>query len=304
MVWRFRTQVLVEAGGHLQISLPAGLDPACDGAFFEPFALPRTGGCNTQDPRNVLVYFNSTVVPAEYAFAMRVTPPKVQPVQNSISVRLRDRFGQVRDAAVGLPGMRIQEKLKLQSIAMHWTSSRPNRPSTVLMGFEAMDPLPGIVVAPNQQVKEILISLPVGFTHLVEGVQDFTIVNADMPLASPQYLDYYEKDRLRVMLNLNRTSWTTLKVGTYSFRFSVMIPDPLPVFNVWSLSLCSGTCKRISEPTVLTTFAIPGFGFNEAPAGGFGVTAHASGPGRPLLWFGLTAAAAAVLRPAVPGLDL
>jgi len=280
MVWRFRSQVLIKAGGYLQLSLPAGLSPVCYGDFFEPIALPSTGGCSARDPENVIIYLNSTIVPAEYAFAIYVTPPVAQPVQNEVSIRLRDRFGQVQDAAIGLPGTPIREKLKIRALDLLWTSSKPNRPSTVTLGFEAMDPLPDLIVAPMQQVAEILISLPVGFTHLVDRVIDFTIVNEDMPFASPTYLDYMEKDRIRVMLNLNRTSWTTLKVGQYSFRFDVLIPDPLPIFNVWHLSLCMpnfpGGCTRISDPAVLVTYAMPGFGLNQEPPGGTAVTAHAA----------------------------
>jgi len=280
MVWRFRSQVLVPAGGYLQLSLPAGLSPVCYGDYFEPIALPHSGGCNSRDPTNVLIYLNSTTVPSEYAFSIYVTPPQVEPLRNEVSIRLRDRLGQVRDSAIGLPGMPIREKLRIRAMDLHWTSSRANRPSTITIGFEAMDPLPDLIVAPVQQVSEILISLPMGFTHLVERVTDFTIVNEDMPFASPTFLDYMQADRLRVMLNLNRTSWTTLKAGSYSFRFSVLIPDPLPVFNVWHVSLCMpnfpGGCTRTTDPAVLLTFTMPGFGFNEAPAGGYGIASHAS----------------------------
>jgi len=284
MVWRFRTQVMVRAGGFLQLSLPAGLSPTCNGAYFEPIALPFSAGCNARDPQNVIIYLNSTTVPSEYAFGIYVTPPAVPPLRNEVSLRLKDRFGQVRDAAMKLPGMPIQEKLKIRALDLHWTASRAERPSVVTLGFEAIDPLPDLVVAPVQQVSEILITLPVGFTHLVDRVTDFTFVNEDMPFASPTFLDYMQKDRLRVILNLNRTSWTTLKAGSYKFRFSVLVPNPLPIFNVWHLSLCMpnfpGGCTRITDPAVLVTFAIPGFGVNEVPAGGFGIASHAASPFR------------------------
>jgi len=241
--------------------------------------LPDTGSCNSNDPEKVLITLNSTLVPSEYAFAIRVSPPASAPLRNQVSLILKDRQDNVKDAAIKMPGKPIQEKLKIRMTELHWTSSKALRPTTITIGFEAMDPLPDLIVAPEQQVSEILISLPVGFTHMVDRVTDFTIVNEDMPLADPVFLDYMEKDRLRVILNLNRTSWTTLKVGTYSFRFPVLVPDPLPIFNVWHLSLCApnfpGGCSRITDPAVLATFVAPGFGFGQAPVGGYGATSGA-----------------------------
>merc|ERR1712194_409929 len=282
---RFRTQQLVTAGGYLVLELPAGFEPRCDGTLFEPIALPATGECDTSDPTSVIISLNSTLLPSEYAFAIRVTPPPTAPLRNQLSLILKDKHHNVKDAAIKLPGNPIHEKLKLRMTDMHWTSSRALRPSTITLGFEAVDPLPDLIVAPDQQVSEVLILLPVGFTHMVEKLTDFTIVNEDMPLADPIYLDYMEKDRLRIILNLNRTSWTTLKVGTYNFRFPVLVPDPLPIFNVWHLSVCApnfpGGCSRITDPAVLATWAAPGFKFGEAPASGFGATSGSERTIRP-----------------------
>jgi len=122
-------------------------------------------------------------------------------------------------------------------------------------------------VAPLQQVGEILLSLPVGFTHLVERPEDFTLVNEDMPIdLSSGWLDYMQRDRLRISLHLNQSSWLTLKGGEYTFRFSVLVPSPLPVFNVWQVSLCRpyyGGCNSVTDPAVLVRFAYPGFEFGQ-----------------------------------------
>merc|ERR1712039_706243 len=91
-----------------------------------------------------------------------------------------------------------------------------------------------------------------------------------------------QKDRLRVILNLNRTSWTTLKIGTYTFRFPVTVPSPLPIFNVWHVSVCQkifpGGCTKRSDPGVLITFAIPGFEYGQLAPGssGYGASAGAT----------------------------
>jgi hypothetical protein len=275
MVWRFRSQRVVQAGGFLEIGLPAGLQPECHGDSLVPIALPDSDGCNNNDPENVIIFINSTIVPAEYAFAMYVTPPVSPPLFNRLSITLKDRHGDVRDAAVDMEGEPIQDKLRIREVPMYWTTAVAGRTSIVTLGFEALEPLPDRVVAPNQQVAEILIELPVGFTHEVNDPTDFTLVNDDMPLRDGNYLDYMQKDRLRVILQLQRTSWTTLKVGIYQFRFPVVVPSPLPIFNVWHLSLCDpnfpGGCTMRSDPAVLITFPIPGFSYGELAPGSTGM---------------------------------
>jgi hypothetical protein len=195
-------------------------------------------------------------------------------LRNSIDITMHDRFGQVKDAAVDIPGKPIMEKLRLRANPLQWSLAKPLRPSKITIGFEAVEPLPDKIVAPIQQISEILITLPAGFQHLVSELSDFTLVNVEMPLKDGDWLDYMQKDRLRIQMNLNQTSWQTLKVGTYSFRFDVMVPDPLPNFNVWHIALCGpapgsgetfpGGCNKITDPAVLIAYAIPGFNLGEA----------------------------------------
>jgi len=287
MVFRFKTQVLIESGGSLQVELPEGFDPKCSGVYFDSIALPTTGGCKILDPTNLLVMLNSTMVPGEYALAITVSPPAQQPIRNAITLILKDRLGNVRDAAVDIVGLDIQDKLKIQSTPLMWSQSKALRSSVITLGFEAVEPLPDLVVGANQQVSEILISLPVGFVHLVNGMNDFTAVNEDMPFQDPNWLDFLQKDRLRITLNLNRSSWTTLKPGRYQFRFPVLVPSPMPIFNVWYVSLCKPNypegCNRVNDPGVLLTFPLPGFDIGEVYGGGkMGLTSAASGRRRPL----------------------
>eukprot|EP00931_Biecheleriopsis_adriatica_P048558 TRINITY_DN28067_c0_g1_i1.p1 TRINITY_DN28067_c0_g1~~TRINITY_DN28067_c0_g1_i1.p1 ORF type:complete len:3244 (-),score=551.12 TRINITY_DN28067_c0_g1_i1:114-9845(-) len=281
MVWRFRTQQLVQAGGWLDISLPRGFQPDCGANSLEAIALPTSGGCAVPKETQVIVFLNTTIVPREYVFAFYVTPPTGVPLINEVSVVLKDRFGAVSDAAVGMPGARILEKLRIRESPLLWTSTKPLRESQITIGFEVLEKLPDLVVAPNQQIDEILITLPAGFTHLVEKLTDLQLMNEEMPLRDIDYLDYFQKDRLRISLELNRSSWTTLKSGTYGFRFNVMVPSPLPTFNVWHLSLCSPNypngCSRITDPAVMATFAMPGFTLG-GPVNGLTLTDSANSP--------------------------
>jgi len=273
MVWRFKTQVLIESGGWLHVELPEDFKPQCQGEFFDAVALPDTGGCNILDSQNLLIYLNATMVPGEYAFGFTVTPPTFQPLRNELTLILKDRHGDVRDAAVDMPALDIQDKLKISGTPLQWTNAKALRSSVVTIGFECVEPLPDLVVAPLQQISEILITLPVGFTHLVSEVYDFTVLNEDMPFKEDGWLDFMQKDRLRIMLNLNQSAWMTLKTGVYQFRFPVLVPSPLPVFNVWHVALCSPNypegCNRITDPAVMVVFPMPGFKIGEV----YGATA-------------------------------
>lgn len=233
------------------------------------------------------IYINSTIVPGEYAFGFYVTPPLTTPVKNEMSLILKDRYGKVKDAAVGLTAPRVQDKLQgLVARQLQWTSTRPGRASTITIGFSALQTLPDEIIAPIQQVGEILITMPTGFTHLVDLASDFTLTNEDMPRRSPQWLSYMSKDTLRVSLNLNKSgSWTTLKTGEYEFRFPVLVPAVQPVFNVWHLTLCRPSypngCTRLKDPAALLTFPFPGFAFSSVnEIGGTGAAPARPCPGR------------------------
>jgi hypothetical protein len=268
IVWRFRTEVMVSAGAWLEINTPPELGAECFPGRFEPITLPESSGCKTIEPGLIYVNLNSTIVPAEYAFAHYVIPPVDTPVRNVLSITLKDHDGTVKDAAVDLPGYRIWEKLKIRSRDLVWDISKPGRTSTITVGFTVVEPLPDNIVAPNQQVFTILITLPVGFIHLVQDVNDFQVLNENMPLVRPltESVDYMAKDSLRVYMNPNGTAWNALKAGDYKFRFQVLVPELMPAYNVWQVSLCRpgyGPCNRVSAPAVLVNFAVKGFAFEE-----------------------------------------
>jgi hypothetical protein len=230
--------------------------------------LPDSGGCKTERPGLIYVYLNSTIVPAEYSFGHYVVPPVETPIRNVLSIILKDPDGTIRDAAVDLPGKSIWDKLKIQGRPLKWDLSKPGRTSSIEIGFTVVEPLPDNIVAPHQQVFTILITLPVGFIHLVQDSTDFQIVKGfeNMPLAQPDWIDYMAKDTLRVYLNPNQTSWNALKADDYMFRFPVLVPHLLPAYNVWQVSLCRpgyGPCNRADAPAVLVNFPMLGFEYEQ-----------------------------------------
>jgi len=287
MVWRFRTGTVIFAGGYLQLVLPLGFTPECGKGQLVAIAFPESGGCDVSDPQNVLIFLNSTIVPAEYAFALYVTPPPASPVRNEFSLILRNMYGNVEDAAVNMPAPQIMDKLRLAMLPMKWTSSRAGYSTVITMGFRALESLPDLVISRTQQISQILVILPVGFQHEVEQLSDFDVLNGEMPLKRVgEWLSYKEKDKLRVTLDLNvSNSWTTLTEGFYEFRFPVRVPAVLPIFNVWSLALCEPPigegCKMLSDPGVLVTFSSPGFTLGEQSIGGGGDIAATGASWRP-----------------------
>lgn len=266
IVFRFRTQQMVEANGYLDLTLPVGYRAECNARTLEPIALPAQSSCTVSGGNTVVVALNTTIVPGEYVFAFFITPPAQKPLFNTVTIILRDRFGETSDGAVNLPGSRILEKLRIRQSAMTWTSTKPLRASTITIGFEVLETLPDLIVANESQINEILITLPKDFRHLVEKTTDFQLMNEDMPGYPFNYdwLHFHEEDRIHIKLDLNQSTWTTLKTGKYAFRFDVMVPLTLPTYNVWFLSLCMSdrdvnSCKRLTDPSVMATFSMPGF---------------------------------------------
>lgn len=305
-VFRFRTQVRVDAGGWLEVALPEGLRPECAGNAMEPINMPPQIDCIDADPRILRVWLNSTIFPGLYAFAIRVAPPPSTPVPNEISLILKNKDGEVQDAAVDMPAPPIQENLNIIQTQLLWSSSRPGRQSIITIGFECVDQLPDLIIAADQQVQEILIVMPVGFVHQVERTIDFTLLNEDMPLADGVWLDYLQKDRLKITLDLDGTTWTPLKAGAYDFRFPVLVPSPLPDYNVWFVTLCKASypngCMQTNDAAALMSFPYPGFELGEpAPAQAtdpslIGATAFACRQARPPLggWLCIMLSACAV----------
>lgn len=269
MIWSFRSQVVIQAGGWLEVVLPDGMDPECYPAAFISIALPDQVACDASDETHLKIHINSTIVPGEYAFGFYLTPPLINPVKNEISLILKNRNGQVKDAAVRMPAPPIQDKLRIQALPLQWTSSRAGRATTISIGFNALETLPDPIIAEFQQVGEILITLPSGFLHLVEIESDFSSTNEDLPKRRKGWLDYMKKNQVRVSLDLNQTgSWAPMKSGKYEFRFPVLVPMLLPAVNVWHISLCSPSypngCTRLSDPNVLLSFPMAGFNFGDA----------------------------------------
>jgi hypothetical protein len=283
MVWTFKTQVMVQTGGYLEVVMPPKFRPNCE--ILERISFPEETACYANDDGTFLViHINTTIVPDDYIFGFKVQPPLLTPDINEFSITLKDRDGHVQDAATGVDGVRIMDKLQAKESQFLYTNTRAGWTSEITMGFQVMETFPDNFVAGDQQVGQILLSFPEGFVHEVSSENDLTLLSRNMPLQDNDWLDYYHKDRLLIKLDLNRTFWTTLSSGAYEFKFPVKVPSQLPVYNIWHVTLCTlttfpGECTSPSDPGVLVTFALPGFALgdgNQRAAGGAppSATAH------------------------------
>jgi hypothetical protein len=276
IVWQFTSQEVVDTGGYLEVELPSGFNPQCGENMLELLSFPSFSTCFSQpDGNSVVILLNTTIVPDKYVFAFYVTPPVLTPEPNLFSIVLKDSAGNVQDAAIGVPGLPMMDKLQAREAPLRWTVSSPGWPTEMTMGFEVLETFPDLFVAADQQVGQILLSFPEGFVHQVSSETDLTILSGSMPLQSQNWLDYTQKDYLLIKLNLSQTFWTTLSRATYQFGIPVMIPYQLPAYNVWHVSLCKLTtqpdaCTRPTDPGVLVTFAIPGFPFGDGTSGNAG----------------------------------
>lgn len=304
MLWIFRPAVMIAAGGYIEVELPPLFVAHCGADAFHAHVLPHSDTCQVLSSGGagggpvVVVSVNTTIVPdVLYTFEIGVTPPAETPAVNEFALTIKDSQGAVRDAARDIPGPQIQSLLRVAQQQLLWTSSRPSRESMVTLGFRVLEELPDVAVSLEQQVGEILIVMPSGFEHRVNTYKDFTLSSNDMPLlgehSAGNWLDLLHRDRLRLILDLNRSSWTRLPVGVYQFRFPIQVPGSLPEFNVWQMALCRpdfGGCLAMSDSAVIVQFAQAGFTFDqESPPGA--VTPAAGGAVR----HGCAAAAAAAL---------
>jgi len=265
MVWRFTTEVVVGAGGYLEVVMPPGFETFCDGINLKKISMPDSLGCHVVDPELLKLQFNNTLVPGEYSFGLTVTPPIKTPLDNMFSLILYDRFGMVQDAAMNLAGRPIQKGLRIRAFPLKWTSSQVGQESAITIGFNILEELPDRAIYPELQIGEILINFPVGFVHAVEREAFVEVVNKQLPLLNNGWLDYTQMDRLRFFIDTDIRRGG-IKTGEYRFVFPAWVPPTMPAFNCWQISLCregAGGCMTPGDPSVLLTFPIPGFNFGE-----------------------------------------
>lgn len=280
---RFNTPETLDNGGTIVVLHPSGFEIQCDGVNLRQISLPGLSiPCTLPTAPQAVPQFNltltETLVFGEYSFSVKARIPAETPTNNVFSIQLfgKDDSHYARDAAINVMGLAIQPGLDLRGEPIEWTRSQPGKLSGVTLGFQVHESPKSDGNVLKQRIGEILINFPTGFKHQVDALSHVEVSREELDtntptipgmfLLSPNWLDYTEKDRLRISL---MSPPGVMENGIYKFTFLVQIPVQMPRDNVWTVSLCeaNGGCISASDRTVLVVFPIPGFAAGESSGG-------------------------------------
>lgn len=291
VVFRFEIEETQENGATLVLNFPEGFALQCNGAFFRPISLPRERGpatCQGDARENkVTITVGERMAQGKYAFAALGTPPsKMAQAENIFSLRVLNDQGTVADAAMGIPGIQIQYGVKASALPLSWNMAEAGKISTVGMGFQLIEDLPDFN---PPRISQILILFPPDVVQSVQRRSHVNVMNEQLPLRSQpaDWLDFMEDDRLRIFLDPNTTA-ARMKTGRYSFTFPALIPNRMPPFNVWQMTICiemfdehgrETGCDHPTDKAAVVTFPLAGFNLGEVhpDSGGRAFTSFASG---------------------------
>jgi len=294
----FRTSETINRGGKINIMIPDEFTISCSGSALEIMSLPGVLECDLK-LSSVNLTLNDTLTPGDYGFGLTVRTPNATPASNLLSLLLRDERGKVQDAVMNMPGKPISQDLLVDQRPFRWTSSQAGQASSITVGFTV-----------NQQIAlgvlgAVLITFPENFGHAIETEDDLKFNVGQLPLmpsggnTSTSWLDFSLVDRLVIVLDPTQG----VSPGDYEIEFLVTVPEQMPAFNVWQLTLCAystnGVCIQPEGSQSLVTFPFAGFYHGEQAAGsalpvGAHSAAHAlryaSGMTTILRWLGLAIA--------------
>lgn len=198
---------------------------------------------------------STTMSAGNYAFALYASAPKQTPVINLFSILVYDALGQVLDAAMDMPGLKLLTNVQLSDQPLKWTRADPDTRSEITMGFSLENDLPG-----DRRITCVMLVFPKGFMlHSPPTVQ----VSSNLPLFPERGIDVAQKDQLKFYLDTSRE----LPSGDqpFDFKFPVIVPQNLPPWNIWQLVLCRR--NDCADQYVLVTFSQAGFRFGEVSPG-------------------------------------
>jgi hypothetical protein len=257
---RFRTGETISRGGKLHLITPDGYTTTCGGTALKVISLPGLLECQVKE-QSVFLTLNDTLTPGEYAFAVTVRTPVANPSPNDFSLLLADERGKVQDSAMDIPGQTIQKDLLVVGAPLKWTSSEAGQATTITVGFTVEEAIPtGLLGA-------ILITFPENFGHAIEKASSVVSDLDQLPLLSGDsdsaWLDFRMVDRLIVLLDPAKG----VAKGSYQLAFPVTVPEQMPAYNVWQITLCkhssNGVCLHAQGAESLVTFPYAGFSFGE-----------------------------------------
>lgn len=297
MAVQFITNEKIEAGGKIKVMYPKSITISCAGDYFNQVSIEGEVSCET-NPRQG--YFEVTMgrpmPPGSQAFAVTSTAPPAVNDGNFFSIMVYAPDGRVVDAAMVVPGLRIQHGLSVATIPLEWTASEPNRPGRVTVGFELLEDLPE---NDPPTMTEVVVTVPKDFTQQVFAPRHIEVVgNAPLPrVEEGTWVDNTNPRKLTIFFDPDQTA--TLAPAQYKFSFPITIPARLPAYNVYIMTICgpstsNETCYGPDAERALLSLVWPGFNLGDVHPSALAYTS-ATGDARRSCYAGPTSAFVAIL---------
>lgn len=274
MAFRFITNEKIEAGGKLVVGYPSSITINCDGAYLYKIALEGEIRCsNFPREGKFELTLSRRLPPGQQAFGVTSTCPFAVNEANVFYIKVLDHTGQVMDAAMNVPGGRIQHGLSVAALSLVWSNSEPNYAASISLGFELVQSLPPIEKDPPV-MSELVVKVPRDFLQQVRRKNQIEVLNQPLPWRSGEWLDASDPTKLNFWLDESITP--ELAVGRYRFSFPVLVPSRMPKYNVFVLTICgpavnttnataaSPKCTGEEDPRAMVSFPLAGFAMGES----------------------------------------
>mmetsp|Transcript_104286 Transcript_104286/g.262459 ORF Transcript_104286/g.262459 Transcript_104286/m.262459 type:complete len:3286 (+) Transcript_104286:57-9914(+) len=262
---KFYTAEKVDAGGMIRVIYPRSIVILCDGAFFEPVALQGQIDCYNNAKLGMFdLVMARPMPPGMQAFTVTATPPDAvdDPGGNIFKILVYTPDGKVVDAAMNVPGNRIEHGITLSALELIWGSSDGGKASQISVGFELLAEMPEVE---PPLMSEVVVTLPETFEHVVTRASHIEVLGAPFPFRNPNWLNVDNPRKVKLLMDEKAVA--TLPLGLYRFSFPALLPTKMPKFNVFLVSICgpnldgtNATCSGDpQDPRVITTFPLAGF---------------------------------------------
>ncbi|CAJ1414885.1 unnamed protein product [Effrenium voratum] len=264
MAFSFITNEKIEEGGAIRVGYPTDIEILCAGQYLYQVAIAGEVTCINYIQQGYFeLRLTRPLPPGQQAFAVTSTCPAAVNDNYFYIVILTDR-GQVSDAAMSIPGLRIQHGLPISAMPLIWGMAEPNRNTFVSTGIEILGELP---LKDPPIISEIIIQMPPDFSHQVQKTAQLETLTQPLPRRDGGWLDVTDPRRLRLLMD--EEAIQKLAIGAYRFQWPIMVPAVMPKYNIWELTVCSPalrneSCTGSNDPRALASFPLAGFNMGES----------------------------------------
>eukprot|EP00439_Symbiodinium_sp_Y106_P018836 s385_g2.t1 len=264
MAFSFITNEKIESGGAIRVGYPTDIEVLCNGLYLSQVAITGEVTCmNFIQEGYFELRLDRPLPPGQQAFTVTSTCPAAVN-DNVFYIIILTPTGQVSDAAMSIPGLRIQHGLPISAMPLIWGMAEPNRNTFVSTGIELLAELP---LKDPPIMSEIIIEMPPDFSHQVQKTAQLETLTEPLPRREGGWLDVTDPRRLRLLMD--EEAIQKLAIGSYRFQWPIMVPAVMPKYNIWELTVCSPairneSCTGSDDPRALVSFPLAGFGMGES----------------------------------------